>query len=307
MLPHSDHLSSGSLQEQLRSEDANLDTQVIRLMITTHVPQPEEGLHGSSFVECMDYSMTSFQLDPRVKEAHSQTASASAAPTSPTTPPAPAMHPFSRGFGNFVRKLSLIRAPPKRELPLTSPSGLLRLQSVSQNSSVGSAVALRRKKSDKRPRPVSAVVIQPGKAESWCPSFGKKAFTPSSTTSPISPSLSCSTSGSSTRSTLLKPRQAGPDAISGVGSGRPAARRSNSITQIHISSPVPVRSINKGSTTDPSGPSFEVLSRSSSTRRKISLSRRDPLSTKHLTPVSLSIFSRSIPSPRDTGSNIDQS
>lgn len=81
MLPHSDHLSSGSLQEQLSSEDANLDTQVIRLMITTHVPQPEEGLHGSSFVECMDYSMTSFQLDPRVKEAHSQTASASAAPT----------------------------------------------------------------------------------------------------------------------------------------------------------------------------------------------------------------------------------
>jgi len=310
MLPNSD-LPSGCSQEQLGAEEPNLDTQVIRLMITTHVPQREEGLHGSSFVECMDYSMTSFQLDPRVKQAHSQIPSSLAAPASPTIPSAPALHPFSRGFGKFVRKLSL-RAPPKRQLPLSSPTGLLRLQPVSQNSSLGSAVALPRKKSDKRPRPVSAVVIEPGKADSWRPRFGNKAFTPScslnSTTSPLSHSLSCSTSWSSTRSTALKPRQVSPDSISRVGSGRPAARRSNSTTHIHIPPPVSVRPMSKGSTTNPSGQSFEVLSRSCLSRRKISLSRRDSLSAKHLTPVSLSILSRPTPAPSsDTGSHIDQS
>ncbi|POW22646.1 hypothetical protein PSHT_01008 [Puccinia striiformis] len=122
-------LPSGGVLEQLNYDEPKLDSKVLRLMITADTPHREEGLHGSKFVECMDYSITSFQMDPRVKKANNQTTAPLSTMASSAASQAPAPRPISRGFGNFVRKLSL-RAPPKRDPPASPPSGLIQFQPV---------------------------------------------------------------------------------------------------------------------------------------------------------------------------------
>ncbi|OAV91805.1 hypothetical protein PTTG_09301 [Puccinia triticina 1-1 BBBD Race 1] len=288
-------LQSGSLLEQPDQEEPRLDSKVIRLMITVDTPHRQEGLHESRFIECMDYSISSFEVDPRVQQASSKlTASVGAAAPSQKPPPI-APRPITRGLGSFVRKLSL-RASPKRDLKLSPPSGLIQLEQVPPNSSYVDAVNLCRKKSDKCSRLISPLVIVSGKNEPWRVGFGKKTFTPSSplnsAVSPIS-SLCSSTSGSSTHSELLETPQDKPDGSTEAGLGRPAVQRSNSITQCCIPPPISLRSTSTSST-NTSGQTFEVLSRSN-----ISKSKNGSSDGKNLIPTSFSLFSKSLPLPTD--------
>ncbi|KNE96133.1 hypothetical protein PSTG_10553 [Puccinia striiformis f. sp. tritici PST-78] len=264
-------LPSGGVLEQLNYDEPKLDSKVLRLMITADTPHREEGLHGSKFVECMDYSITSFQMDPRVKKANNQTTAPLSTMASSAASQAPAPRPISRGFGNFVRKLSL-RAPPKRDPPASPPSGLIQFQPVHQNSS---SAKLCRKKSEKGRRSISALVIEAGKNEPWCAGFGKKTFTPACpldcTASPLC-MLSSSTSGSSTHSRTLKTRQAKHDGSTEMEIMRQVDQRCSSTTHIHIPEPSSLRSMSTSSSHSPDT-SFEVVSRSNFTRRKTSSSR----------------------------------
>ncbi|POW02022.1 hypothetical protein PSTT_12078 [Puccinia striiformis] len=297
-------LPSGGVLEQLNYDEPKLDSKVLRLMITADTPHREEGLHGSKFVECMDYSITSFQMDPRVKKANNQTTAPLSTMAvsltigsvrylaktltgvklfdaarnfhlpsqSSTASQAPAPRPISRGFGNFVRKLSL-RAPPKRDPPASPPSGLIQFQPVPQNSSSAKPC---RKKSEKGRRSISALVIEAGKNEPWCAGFGKKTFTPACpldcTASPLC-MLSSSTSGSSTHSRTLKTRQAKHNGSTEMEIMRQVDQRCSSTTHIHIPEPSSLRSMSTSSSHSPDT-SFEVVSRSNFTQRKTSSSRQ---------------------------------
>ncbi|EFP91455.1 hypothetical protein PGT21_035594 [Puccinia graminis f. sp. tritici] len=300
-------LQSGSLLEQPNSEEPKLDSKVLRLMITADIPHREEGIHESSFIECMDYSITSFELDPRVQKANSKLTEPLGTLPSATKIPATASRQISRGFGSFVRKLSL-RAPPRRDLSLSAPSELLQLQPGSQNPAFGNAVNLSRKKSAKGARLISPLVIDSGKNESWRVGFGKKNFTPScsinTAVSPIS-SLCSSTSGSSTHSKIFNTRQAKQDVSAEAGLARPMVQRSSSTTQIHIPPSISLRSMSKNSAMI-SDQTFEVLSRSNFTRSKTSSLRHESLNDKHLTSTSFSMFSNSTPLPTNTGNTTNE-
>lgn len=313
-MPPSSDFPSGSSLEQLNSEEPDLDSKIVRLMITTDIPQREEGLHGSKFIECMDYSITSFQVDPRVKIAASKFAPSSGAPAQICTASEPsgvpshsAPHPISRGFGSLIRKISM-RSPPKRELAYSPSTGLVKVQPQSHSPSLGAAGNLCRKTSNKSTRHMSALIIDHGKTELWRAGTGKKTFTascsPNSATSPLS-SLSSSTSSSSTHSRVLKPHQANQDSLSEIELGRSIPQRSNSTTQNSISQSLPVRSPSKSSK-NTQGQTFEVLSRSRFMKRSNSSSRHEALNGKHATPPSLSILSKSTSLRRHTENLTDR-
>lgn len=286
----------------LSSDSSHLESQLTGLTVSTniHIPGPpgDAGLNGSKFIECMDYSISSFEPDICSTKVPSKLILPLSTLVSSPTTLAPVPRPNSRGFSGFVRKLSLRAGASKRDLnrsnppPMTNPDPTEpTLESIDRPSA--NPVSLIRKVSVKRRRP-GGLTIETTKSALWGTGLVKKNMAPStprgSSNSPLT-SLASSSISTSSNDSRLPSRSSSKLAMADEQLTRATVERDRSTTQIRLFTRSPPMRLTSSNSTTESTPSFEVLGCSSLPSRKICRNRSEKVQNHSSNHNSFSFFS----------------